>query len=105
MRSPDLEPIITAQFALSADGTALTLKDGTPRIRNTIARTLVHLSYAGWIENIGVRLYRVTDAGRLIDRARPERLDLAYLLTVPEYVEARRKRGRHPKKRMRMSGQ
>jgi len=60
-----------------------------PLFTNRVAWAKLHLKRAGLIDSPRRGVYRLTERGRAVLRTPPNRLNLAYLAQLPEYVEFR----------------
>ena len=81
---------LAARFKLSESDRKERLSSGTQsRFENRVYWALVHLRRAGLIESTGRGLNRISQRGKDILAAKPQRIDLKLLSQFPEFREFR----------------
>ncbi len=88
---------LAERFALTEADCAEMLPSGRQtRFANRIAWTKVHLAKAGLLETPKRGWFTITDRGRSVLNAPPDRLDLAFLMRFQEFREFRGEHGDEP---------
>ncbi|MCS6892916.1 MAG: restriction endonuclease, partial [Rhodovarius sp.] len=77
---------LAAQFRLTPEERALRLPSGMPRFRNRVGWAVAYLHRARLIERVARGVYRLTERGRSVLAAPPERITIAFLRQFPEFA-------------------
>jgi restriction system protein len=89
-RRKEIRDALADEFQLSPEEREELLPSGTqPRFQNRVNWTAVHLIRAGALRSAGRGLTELTDRGRELLEANPERVDIGVLDQFPEYREFR----------------
>jgi len=92
--SKDVRQPVALEFQLTPEETSEMLPSGKQaRFSNRIAWAHGYLKYAGLLESPRRGVYRLTERGREVLAAPPARVDIAYLMRYPEFLEFRRGHG------------
>lgn len=85
----ELADAMVAEFHLTDDEQEHTVPSGAKVIDNRTWWALTHLFQAGLLSRPQRGVVQITDAGRAVLAQPPVRIDMAYLLGYPQYVEFR----------------
>lgn len=90
----ETRPLLAAEFNLSvADQEELLPSGRQPRFGNRVAWAKVYLQQAGLLLSPRRGWFQISDLGRELLEAPPERIDIKFLGQYPQFVEFRRRRG------------
>jgi hypothetical protein len=92
-RSPDIRAVVAHALDLSVADQSETVASGQSRFTNRIAWATIYLRRAGLLDEIRRGVSKISERGRELLIAPPERITIAYLMKYPEFAEFRSKRG------------